>query len=72
MKSDTQMGALKYRAPERILRHVCTDKSDVWSLGCVFFEMLTNQKAFPDIASDNGIDSNRLNLISNYKLRRIV
>ena len=45
-----------YRAPEMLYsdggRQIFTQKSDIWSLGCIFFEIMTSGKAFP---SDHAI-----------------
>lgn len=44
-------GTLPYMAPEMITdyKHV-TEKADVWSLGVVFWELLTQQQPYADIA----------------------
>ncbi|XP_056131843.1 dual specificity tyrosine-phosphorylation-regulated kinase 4-like [Lampris incognitus] len=35
-----------YRAPEAILGHVCSVAVDMWSLGCIIFELCTGQELF--------------------------
>ena len=32
-----------YRAPEIILHHTFNETCDVWSMGCMIFELLTNE-----------------------------
>lgn len=44
-------GTLPYMAPEMIIDHKhVTEKADVWSLGVVFWELLTQQQPYADIA----------------------
>jgi len=40
-------GKIRYLAPEQILGDRPTPQTDVFALGCVFFELLTNAPAFP-------------------------
>lgn len=35
-----------YRAPEIILKYKCNEKCDIWSIGCVLYEILTNEILF--------------------------
>ncbi len=35
-----------YRAPEIILHYKCTDMLDIWSLGCLIYELLTGKTLF--------------------------
>lgn len=35
-----------YRAPEIILKHSCTTKIDIWSIGCLLYELLTGKLLF--------------------------
>ena len=38
----TNIGTFNYMAPERLSNEAkCTIESDMWSLGCVFYEMFT-------------------------------
>jgi serine/threonine protein kinase len=41
------VGTLHYMAPEQLEAKEATDRSDIWAFGCVLYEMLTGQKAFP-------------------------
>ena len=42
----TIMGTLEYMSPEQARGKETDMRSDVWSLGCVIFEMVTGRKAF--------------------------
>jgi serine/threonine protein kinase len=41
------VGKPRYLAPEQILGQALTPRTDVFALGAVFFELLTNEPAFP-------------------------
>jgi serine/threonine protein kinase len=45
-------GTSSYRAPELVKTSKFTNKVDIWALGCILYEVLTLQKAFP---SDNEV-----------------
>ncbi|MFZ9471594.1 MAG: protein kinase domain-containing protein, partial [Candidatus Nanopelagicaceae bacterium] len=40
------MGTVGYLAPEQVQRGIADEKSDIYSLGIVFFEMLTGKKPY--------------------------
>lgn len=42
----TVMGSIFYMAPEQLTRSPVDERSDLYSLGCVFYEALSGQKAF--------------------------
>lgn len=50
-----------YRAPEIILRRTFDEKSDIWAVGCTFFELLTG-KVFIDPHKSNGISTDKQNI----------
>lgn len=41
------VGSPSYMSPEQVKEGAVEDKSDIFSLGCVLYEMLTGEKAFP-------------------------
>jgi serine/threonine protein kinase len=44
-RTTTMVGTLRYSAPERLAGGAATERSDVWALGAVLFEMLTGSPA---------------------------
>eukprot|EP01065_Artemidia_motanka_P039136 TRINITY_DN4798_c2_g1_i2.p1 TRINITY_DN4798_c2_g1~~TRINITY_DN4798_c2_g1_i2.p1 ORF type:complete len:986 (+),score=238.87 TRINITY_DN4798_c2_g1_i2:67-2958(+) len=48
-----------YRAPESTLGGAVTFKADVWSVGCVAFEMATGRRLFSSTACDDDVESLR-------------
>ena len=45
-------GSPSYMAPEQAMNQQMDQRSDIFSLGCVLFEMLTGQPAWPSTVSD--------------------
>lgn len=45
-QSGTVMGSIFYMAPEQLTRQPVDERTDLYSLGCVFYESLSGRKAF--------------------------
>lgn len=45
-QSGTVMGSIYYMAPEQLTRQPVDERTDMYSLGCVFYEALSGRKAF--------------------------
>lgn len=52
-----QMVTIWYRAPEILLGHEYDERVDIWSLGCIFFELITGRPLFPENEEPNLMDS---------------
>lgn len=49
IESDAEIQTRYYRAPEVLLQCYCDEKCDIWSLGCLMYEILTGEILFnPD------------------------
>ena len=46
--SSNLRGTEGYRAPELLEHKNFTNKVDVWAVGCIFYELITNKKAFDE------------------------
>ncbi len=52
----TVMGSIYYMAPEQLTREPVDERTDLYSLGCVFFEALSGRKAFDGESMGDVID----------------
>lgn len=44
--ASSHLGTLAYSSPERCLGQTTDYKSDIWSLGCILYELITSQQLF--------------------------
>ena len=47
------VGTLFYVSPEVCRGDAFTTKTDIWSLGCIIYELVTNRKPFEGLSDDN-------------------
>ena len=52
----TVMGSIYYMAPEQLTREPVDERTDLYSLGCVFYEALSGRKAFDGTSMAEVID----------------
>ncbi len=52
----TVMGSIYYMAPEQLTREPVDERTDLYSLGCVFYEALSGKKAFDGESMSQVID----------------
>lgn len=52
----TVMGSIYYMAPEQLTREPVDERTDLYSLGCVFYEALSGKKAFDGASMSDVID----------------
>lgn len=55
-QSGTVMGSIHYMAPEQLTREPVDERTDLYSLGCVFYEALSGRKAFDGASMADVID----------------
>ena len=59
-KIQDQISVRCYRPPENFLNSFFNEKCDIWSLGCIIFELLTGNVLFEaDIEDEQGIERDR-------------
>lgn len=64
IKNSSEFGDLQtrhYRSPEIILRFKSDEKSDIWAIGCTFYELVTNKVLFNPFKSP-GVTTDRQHL----------
>jgi len=59
-KTIKQAGSIYYMAPEILMKGICNEKADMYSLGCIIYELFNLSKYYDDIFMDEKkkIDSN--------------
>lgn len=50
-------GVLNYISPEYVQNEKITSKVDIWSCGCVMYELMLNEKAFDEMTTMSLFDS---------------
>src|SRR5277367_5178133 len=71
--SKSGRGTEGYRAPELVNNHTYTNKTDIWALGCILYELGSGQMLFSSdfsvsdhfrskTAFENLVDGNQLNV----------
>lgn len=48
-KTTTDVGPIRWMAPEALLERTFSEKSDVWAYGCLLIEIFTGQPPFPNM-----------------------
>lgn len=56
-QAGTVMGSIYYMAPEQLTREPVDARTDLYSLGCVFYEALSGRKAFDGESMNDVIDA---------------
>ena len=64
--SNYEIGYKLYRSPENILGYEYDTKSDIWTLGCIFYELLT-QSNFLELETSNSLTTDTKLLIAMSK-----
>jgi serine/threonine protein kinase len=54
-KTNTDVGPLKWMAPESFMKREYSTKSDVWSFGVVVWEIATRQDPWPGLIGSFGL-----------------
>jgi len=57
-----------YRPPENIMNEFYNEKSDIWALGCIVYEMLTNEYLFDINRELSDIDKNKEHLHQMFEM----
>ena len=57
-----------YRCPENIINEYYNTKSDIWAIGCICYELLTNEYLFDISKNKKSIDRNREHLHQMYEI----
>ena len=46
-------GTMPYCSPEVLMNEPYNQKTDVWALGCILYEICTRRKAFDGVSDEN-------------------
>lgn len=64
---DDDIQIRSYRAPEVVMGEIYNEKVDIWSMACLFYELLTHQYLFEvDTEHDDNVEQDRLLLAQMY------
>lgn len=74
ISSDNVAGTYPYMSPEMLSSEVYSYKTDIWSLGCIVYELVFFKLAFPNLLDKRsvsylnleGISETMSNLITKY------
>jgi len=70
------VGSILYSSPESVKNQDYTDKSDIWSFGCIFYELLTLIPAFdgdnPLTVAKNIVEGNFMKLNENNFENKVI
>jgi len=61
---NTSNAPIRWWSPESVVNHIYTEKSDVWSYGCILFEITTNLTPFENLSMEEIIEGMRNNTLS--------
>ena len=62
------IGLRSYRCPENIIDGYYNTKADIWMVGCILYELLTNQDLFSVNKLKNSLDRDREHLYQMYNI----
>ena len=67
-KQQDEISIRNYRPPENIMNEFFNEKADIWSIGCIFFELFTGEYLFEIDSVDNDIEKDRRFLFEIFEI----